>query len=1066
MAKIKASDYTSSIITSSTALRPTWSESTTSGDIGAHTFAIQDIATKAVLNLTAKTGALSDTIYIEGSSSEYSIKVSGKNVYLYRLDDENKITQTIQINMGSVSKTLVQSVNLEFFDGELTLANSSGSTKIKLGDQSLTQYKKAISATLADSDVADNYFNVGETFTLTTAVDGPAGFVGTMQNDTYNAQLNGTDQNTLNNLDSIDGGGGNDTLNVELDSVTRTPTALTSIETINVVALGEGATLDLSNSTGLETLVNNGSNAGLLIANLQSVDTNIVISNTDFDSTYIDLEDASVTGGSDVLNITLDDVFSNLEIDSDVETMALTSSGRSNIIFTDFEGAITVTGDQDLSIFGEDGAMSAASVTSTGSGDLTVYNVDFAAHTLSGGSGNDYLDATGASSASLSGNNGDDELYGSNGNDTINGGSGSDYIEMNGGTDTVDAGSGDDTVWDEGDISASDVIAGGSGTDTLHLDGDVMSTLTTVGISITGFEVIELFDGYDYNITVDDAFVSSADSDTVLLTGVSGGDDVIVSAGLSVGNTFVLADGANAYYLADGVNNRVTIGASIDTGDAGTLLTDEFTSEVFLGTGNDTVTGSVSIDEVTLGSGSATLSLNTGADIINTTDANFDLNNTIGGGDGTDSIVFIDDSDADTVIDADFTNITSVENLVLDDNQNSTVTLNDKAKNAGIVNITSGTGADSFTLGALFTNTVTIAAGNGSNTFNLADFTGTATITGGSDVDTVTLGANIVNLSLAAGDDVINISNGALTASDTIAAGADNDTFVTTNAVTLLDVAFTNVSGVDVLSAAANDFALTATLGTLASSAGIRTVNGGDANDTINMSAYTAAVTINGAAGDNTITAGAGDDTISSGAGADTITAGAGADTISSGAGADTITAGAGIDTINAGDGVDSIALGADGSVDTITISSSSSGLDTISGFEAGAGGDVLDLSALEGLVDIVQTGAYATITSNFTDANVFIFDSTAINITAAANAIAATAAVGAVDGFGTGSSTDTFGVNAGLYGGFIVIKDSANDNKVTVYYSDNLGANGTETAVAVLTGVNILDLTAANFIV
>ncbi|MCK9202341.1 MAG: hypothetical protein M0P42_14520, partial [Gallionella sp.] len=132
----------------------------------------------------------------------------------------------------------------------------------------------------------------------------------------------------------------------------------------------------------------------------------------------------------------------------------------------------------------------------------------------------------------------------------------------------------------------------------------------------------------------------------------------------------------------------------------------------------------------------------------------------------------------------------------------------------------------------------------------------------------------------------------------------------------------------------------------------------------------------------------------------------------------------------------------------TILLTSIADGTDTVLGFSAAPvanGGDVLDLSAIANLTDSVATGQ--TLTTDFVAANVFIFDATPVAIADAANAIAADVSVIATDGY-------------------IVIADSANGNAVTVYHSTDLAANGMETALVVLSGVNIVQLTAGNILV
>ena len=144
----------------------------------------------------------------------------------------------------------------------------------------------------------------------------------------------------------------------------------------------------------------------------------------------------------------------------------------------------------------------------------------------------------------------------------------------------------------------------------------------------------------------------------------------------------------------------------------------------------------------------------------------------------------------------------------------------------------------------------------------------------------------------------------------------------------------------------------------------------------------------------------------------------------------------------------DSTSGGTGSSSTTILITSIAQGPDTVVGFSSAPvanGGDVLDLSAIANLTDAVATGQ--TLTTDFVAANVFIFDATPVTIADAANAIAADVSVIATDGY-------------------IVIADSASGNAVTVYYSTDLAANGAETALAILSGVNIAQLTAGNILV
>ena len=167
----------------------------------------------------------------------------------------------------------------------------------------------------------------------------------------------------------------------------------------------------------------------------------------------------------------------------------------------------------------------------------------------------------------------------------------------------------------------------------------------------------------------------------------------------------------------------------------------------------------------------------------------------------------------------------------------------------------------------------------------------------------------------------------------------------------------------------------------------------------------------------------------------------------------DILTGTAGVDTLNGtAAGNDTIVISDTGTIAsssaTIQLTSTAHGTDTIIGFSAApvaSGGDVLNFSAIANLTDAVATGQ--TLNTDFAASNVFIFDATPVTIADAANAIANGVSVLATDGY-------------------IVIADSANGNAVTAYNSTDLAGNGIETALVVLSGVNIDNLLAANFLV
>ena len=131
--------------------------------------------------------------------------------------------------------------------------------------------------------------------------------------------------------------------------------------------------------------------------------------------------------------------------------------------------------------------------------------------------------------------------------------------------------------------------------------------------------------------------------------------------------------------------------------------------------------------------------------------------------------------------------------------------------------------------------------------------TGTVSAAGTAGADTfnasgITANTNFTSL---AGADTITIAPSALDSVDVISGGADTDTLSFLAAGTVVDVAFTNVSSVEILQLAAGTNSIT--LGAKAELAGITTVTGDTGADTLNLLYGTTGLTFNAGTGSDTL---------------------------------------------------------------------------------------------------------------------------------------------------------------------------------------------------------------------
>jgi len=255
----------------------------------------------------------------------------------------------------------------------------------------------------------------------------------------------------------------------------------------------------------------------------------------------------------------------------------------------------------------------------------------------------------------------------------------------------------------------------------------------------------------------DAALAGSSDALTINLQGVTdaGGantGDIIVSRAAGATNNLE-AITLNSTTVANSVETLSTGGVNVTTlnvtGDQDLTITDALDTDytvvnaasftggltATLSATATTFTGGAGADVMTMGGADDAMTMGGGNDIVSLTTAQAVATTSIAGGDGTDSIRFSDDA---TVVDADFTLMTSVETVTADANILLGVTLGALASSAGVetITLTDTGGNDSVTVGAGFTTNLTVnfdSDATNANSVDATSHTGVLTVNADSD---------------------------------------------------------------------------------------------------------------------------------------------------------------------------------------------------------------------------------------------------------------------------------------------------------------------------------------------
>ena len=655
---------------------------------------------------------------------------------------------------------------------------------------------------------------------------------------------------TLNTLDSLNGAGGIDTLNVQLNT-SVTPITLNNIELVNVTAVAGAGTLGLVNAGQVTQVTNYGSTAAVTVSGI-AADADLVVSSVDTVGTTFGY--ASTTGTQSA-NLTLNNVTSAAGVTvAGIETINITSSGsvaNSATLTAAATTTVNVAGTQDLTLAG---AAVATLIDATGfEGNLT------AGLTVAG---------------TILGGLGDDALTGSTGNDLLRGGAGDDTLTSNTGNDSIDGGLGNDTIVVAGNLGTADqdTIDGGAGYNSLSSTAANFAAITTPLENVSNIQALNVTTSIAAGATINAANVDSS-VDTVNLANVAlggthltdGAAEIVGNAGSltvtmvavdnskTLGGTLTLTDTGSATddsltivndstrtgasdiinnqsitsvgYENVTFNNGATAGLALQQINTLTITPDDLAANVSLtltGANDTTITGSVT----TTSTGLLTIDASGLTDLTGTAGYTFKLSGTNQGAGGTASIIGGAGND-----------FVSVGNFA------STI-----VGGAGNDSLTGGTASDSI-LGGLGEDTITGGIGNdtldgdaGNDVITTSSVTN-VTIRGGEGDDTITATTlSTANIDGGAGNDVVNIGS-SLNVTDSVNGGEGIDTL---RMSTALIASSSNVSNFEVLQL---DAAITQNMALFATNAGFTQVSATTGANTI-TNAGAALVT---AAIDNTV---------------------------------------------------------------------------------------------------------------------------------------------------------------------------------------------------------------------
>lgn len=442
------------------------------------------------------------------------------------------------------------------------------------GDAPYTE--EDVQQALADSGVPTGN---GQGFSLIVGEDS---LTGTSGDDVFTALVTqnnaGNPVNTLESIDSLDGGTGTDTLTATLESASPAP-ALTSIENI-IARFAAGVALDLTNSTGVNAItVQSSTAAGTVSAvgdaatlSVRNQKQDVTFSGNTATSQNLNLDTVgdfttptqntvTLDTGATTLNLSVNNANAVIATLASVKTLNVAARGTNEIAQGSGAATTTATITGTGSVELQDAFTVLTTLDATGNSGGVTATVDATAVTVNTGSGNDnivYTEALGATAAVALGE-GDDRFAitaASTAGATVDAGDGNDTFAVTDGAfldaDAQDIYSNFET------LEVGDTVTPTGGTGTYDMENLPGLGAVTIGTALAGAVIIDnavadttvtinaeeatnltLGQNLDYVLAT---ATGSSDDVALTLNGLDGNDDGVAGEGQITVDQFTAND--------------------------------------------------------------------------------------------------------------------------------------------------------------------------------------------------------------------------------------------------------------------------------------------------------------------------------------------------------------------------------------------------------------------------------------------------------------------------------------------------------------------------------------------